>query len=249
MSRSWEKTAQELHVFARNQDHMYNSQMGIPIWFYIWKRRIVCFSTHNFTSFKLGRRIWPEVEKKHPKNYTSALTIKTLCTTVKWVSTYNFIFGNEEFFVFQPIIPLRSNLGLEYDPKLRNNGPLFLNRQFFAFKTIIPLRSNLGLEFDLELRKKRPINYTSSLAIKTTCTTLKWVSKYDFIFGNKEFLAFQPIIPLRSNLGPEYKRKLRKNGPRTTHLCSQSRPCVQLPNGYPNMISYFEMENLFLFNS
>jgi hypothetical protein len=30
-------------------------------------------------------------------------------------------------------------------------------------------------------------NYMSPLAIKTTPTTLKWVSKVDFIFGNEEF--------------------------------------------------------------
>jgi hypothetical protein len=33
----------------------------------------------------------------------------------------------------------------------------------------------------------RPENYTSPLFIKTTSTTLKWVSKVDFIFGNEEF--------------------------------------------------------------
>jgi hypothetical protein len=33
----------------------------------------------------------------------------------------------------------------------------------------------------------RPKNYTSLLEIKTMSTTLKWVSKVDFIFGNEEF--------------------------------------------------------------
>jgi hypothetical protein len=47
-------------------------------------------------------------------------------------------------------------------------------------------QSYLGLERP-EVEKKVPKNYTSSLAIKTTCTTLKWVSKYDFIFANEEF--------------------------------------------------------------
>jgi hypothetical protein len=33
----------------------------------------------------------------------------------------------------------------------------------------------------------RPENYMSPLTIKTTSTTIKWVSKVDFIFGNEEF--------------------------------------------------------------
>jgi hypothetical protein len=78
--------------------------------------------------------------------------------------------------------------------------------------------------------------------MKTTCTTPKWVCKYDFLFGNRNS-TFQPIIPLRSNLGLECDPKLRKSIPRTTRPCSQSRPCAQLPNGYPNMISYMETKN------
>jgi hypothetical protein len=46
MTRSWEKQAQELQVFAHNQDHVYNSQMGIQIWFHIWKWRIFLFKNH-----------------------------------------------------------------------------------------------------------------------------------------------------------------------------------------------------------
>jgi hypothetical protein len=46
MNRSWEKGAQELHIFARNQDPMYNSQMGIQIWFHICKCRILLFKNH-----------------------------------------------------------------------------------------------------------------------------------------------------------------------------------------------------------
>jgi hypothetical protein len=46
-----------------------------------------------------------------------------------------------------------------------------------------------------------PQNYTSPLAIKTTSTTLKWVSKVDFIFGNEEFY-FSTHNPTSFKLGP-----------------------------------------------
>jgi hypothetical protein len=58
-----------------------------------------------------------------------------------------------------------------------------------------------------------------------------------------ENFTFQPIIPLRSNSGLECDPKLRKCGPRTTRLCSQSRPRLQPSNGYPKLISYLETEN------
>jgi hypothetical protein len=48
----------------------------------------------------------PEVEKKGPKNYTSSPAIMTTCTTIKWVSKYDFIFVNEEF-VFSKITFIR----------------------------------------------------------------------------------------------------------------------------------------------
>ena len=41
----------------------------------------------------------PEVEKKGPENYMSSLAIRTMCTTLKWVSKYDFIFANEELFL------------------------------------------------------------------------------------------------------------------------------------------------------
>jgi uncharacterized protein YdcH (DUF465 family) len=55
--------------------------------------------------------------------------------------------------------------------------------------------------------------------------------------------AFQPIIPFRSNPGPECDPKWRNRGPRTTCPRSQSRQREQLSNGYPDMISYLETEN------
>jgi hypothetical protein len=46
-----------------------------------------------------------------------------------------------------------------------------------------------------------PKSYTSPLAIKTTSTTLKSVSKLDFIFGNGEFY-FSAHNPTSFKLGP-----------------------------------------------
>jgi hypothetical protein len=69
-----------------------------------------------------------------------------------------------------------------------------IKKLFYIFKPIIPLLPNslhsrlvkLGPRMT-EVEKKGPKNYTYFLAIGTTCTTLKWVSKYDFIFANEEF--------------------------------------------------------------
>jgi hypothetical protein len=40
------------------------------------------------------------------------------------------------------------------------------------------------------------MNYMYALAIRTMCTNLKWVSKYDFIFANEEF-CFSKITFIR----------------------------------------------------
>jgi hypothetical protein len=68
MTRSWEKGAQEHHVFARNEDHMYNSQMGIQIWFYICKYRIFLFKNHLHSGLTIINpktiRIWSKWEKE-----------------------------------------------------------------------------------------------------------------------------------------------------------------------------------------
>ena len=71
----------------------------------------------------------------------------------------------------------------------------------------------------------------------------------------KLFCIFKPIIPLLpnslhsrlvKNLGLEWPEVEKKGGPRTTRLFSQSRPRVQLSNGYPNMISCLQMKKLSL---
>jgi hypothetical protein len=54
-----------------------------------------------------------------------------------------------------------------------------------------------------------PKNYTSPLAIKTTFTTLKWVSKVDFIFGNVEFY-FLTLNPTSFKLGPAMRLEVEK---------------------------------------
>jgi hypothetical protein len=167
--------------------------------------------------------------------------------------------------VFQPIFPLRSKLCLECDPKSRKRSPKtthprsqsspheklpngypnmisFLEMESCAFQPIIPLHSNLGLECDSKSSKRGP---------RTTHPHSQSTPRAQFPNGYPNMIsyleiencAFQPIIPLHSNLGLECDPKLRKSDPRTTHPQSQSRPCAQLPNGYPNMISYLEMEN------
>jgi hypothetical protein len=59
----------------------------------------------------------------------------------------------------------------------------------------------------------RPKNYTSPFAIKTTSTTLKWVSKVDFIFGNEEFY-FSTHNPTSFKLGLGMWHKVEKMRPK-----------------------------------
>jgi hypothetical protein len=129
-----------------------------------------------------------------------------------------------ENFTFQPIIPLHSNKGLECDPKLRKCGPRttrlcsqsiprlqpsngypklisYLEMKNFTFQPIIPLRSNSGLECDPKLRKCGPRTTCLRSQIKTTSTTLKWVSKVDLISRNEEFY-FSTHNPTSFKLGP-----------------------------------------------
>jgi len=150
MTRNWEKKgAQELHVLARNQDHMYNSQMGIWIWFHIWKWRIFLFKNHLHSGLT---RIIP----------------KTIRIWSKW--------GKECF-------------NITSDWELTCISQMGIKTLFCIFKPIIPILPNSlhSRPFKREVEKKGPKNYMSSLVNKTTCTNLKWVSKYDLIFGNEEF--------------------------------------------------------------
>jgi len=73
-----------------------------------------------------------------------------------------------------------------------------IKKLFYIFKPIIPLLTNsvhsrLG-KLGPEAEKKG-----------TTCTTLKWVSKYDFRFANEEFV-FSKITFIRGEQKSTVKR-------------------------------------------
>jgi hypothetical protein len=102
MTRSWEKGAQELHVIARNQALVYNSQMGIQIWFHICKWRFFLFKNHLHSGLTRINpktiRIWSKCAKEwlnvvisREPTYISHMGIKKLC------------------YIFKPITPLLSN--------------------------------------------------------------------------------------------------------------------------------------------
>ena len=87
MPRIWQKGAQELHVFSRNRDHVYNSQMGIQIWLHIFKWRICLFKNQLHSGLtKINPktiRIWSKWAKESlnvaraPKpTYISQMVIK-----------------------------------------------------------------------------------------------------------------------------------------------------------------------------
>ena len=113
-------------------------------------------------------------------------------------------------FTFQPIIPLRSNSGLECDPKLRKCSPrtTCLHSQIkttyptlkwvskvnfisesgeFYFSTHNPTSFKLGPGMWPEVRNCNPRTTRLHSQIKTMSITLKWVSKFHFIFGKREF--------------------------------------------------------------
>jgi hypothetical protein len=166
---------------------------------------------------------------------------------------------------FQPIILLCSNLGLECNPKSRKSGRRtthprsqsrllsqlpngypniisYLETQNCSFQPIIPLRSNLGLDCDPKSRTSGPRTTRPHSQSRPHAQRQNGYPNM-ISYLETENSSFQPIIPVRSNLGLEYDPKSRKNSPRTTCPRSQSRPHAQLPNGYPNMISYLEMKN------
>ena len=102
MTWSWEKGAQELHIFVRNQDHVLNSQMGIKIWFHIWKWRILRFKSHlhsgltriNLKTMRIGSKRAKEclnVARSKEPTYISQMGIK------------------KSIIYFKPIIPFLSN--------------------------------------------------------------------------------------------------------------------------------------------
>jgi hypothetical protein len=149
-----------------------------------------------------------------------------------------------ENFTFQPMIPLRSNSGLEYDPKLRKCSPrttclcsqikttstnlkwvskvdFTFGSKVFYFSTHNPTSFKLGAcnvtrsqenaaqELHVSAQKSRPL-------LQLPNGYPKLISYLD-----AENFTFQLIIPLRSNLDLDCDLKLRKCGPRNTHLHSQ----------------------------
>ena len=85
MTRSWEKWAQELHVFTRNQNHMYNSQMCIQIWFNICKWIIFLFKNHLHSGLS---RIKPKTIVSMFRALGNPLAL------LQWVSKNYFVFWN-----------------------------------------------------------------------------------------------------------------------------------------------------------
>jgi hypothetical protein len=77
---------------------------------------------------------------------------------------------------------------------------IFGNVEFY-FSTHNPTSFKHRTEMRPEVERMLNANYMSSLAIKTTSTTLKWVSKVDFVFGNGEFY-FSTHNPTSFKLGP-----------------------------------------------
>jgi hypothetical protein len=199
-----------------------------------------------------------------PNNYMSPLAIRTMSTNLKWVSKVDFIFANIEFY-FSTHNPTSSKPRLECDPKLRKIGQkttrlnsqsrpriqrsngypkfiLYLETDNFTFQPIIPLRPNLGLECGPKLRKYGPITTCLRSQSRPCLQPSNRYPKLISYFETKNF-TFQPIIPLRSDSGQECHLKLRKCGPGTTLIHTQSRPRLQPSNGYPKLISYLETKN------
>jgi hypothetical protein len=102
MTRSWEKGAQVLHVFSRNREHMYNSQMGIQIWFHISKWRILFFKNHLHLGLTRidSKMIWIRSNwEKECLNVTSAR--EPTCISQMGIKKL--------FCISKPIIPLLPN--------------------------------------------------------------------------------------------------------------------------------------------
>jgi hypothetical protein len=113
MTRSWEKGAQKLYVFSRNRDHVYNSQIGIQIWFHLWKWRICLFENYLHSELNIINpktiRIWSK-RAKECLNVTSAP--EPTCMSQMDIKKI--------FFIFKPIIPFLPN---SLHPRLLKLGP------------------------------------------------------------------------------------------------------------------------------
>jgi hypothetical protein len=102
MTRSLEKRAYKLHVFSRNRDHVCNSQMGIQIWFHLWKWRICLFKNYLHSG----------LTKINPKTIRIWSKCSNECLKVARARepTYISQIGNKKLFnIFKPIFPLLPN--------------------------------------------------------------------------------------------------------------------------------------------
>ena len=86
------KGAQEVHVFARN--HVYNSQMGIQIWFHICKWRIFFSKITFIRGLPESTLKRYEFDRNGPKNASTLRELKNPPISLKWVSKNYFIFLN-----------------------------------------------------------------------------------------------------------------------------------------------------------
>ena len=116
MTRSWEKGAQELHIFSRNRGHVYNSQMGIQIWFYICKWRILLFKNHLHSRLTRIDTKTIQIWSKRGKECLN-LTTSPEPTCVSQMGSKKLIC------IFKPIIPLLPNsLHSELVKRGKNNA-------------------------------------------------------------------------------------------------------------------------------
>jgi len=84
MTQSWEKGAQELHVFSLNRDNVYNSQMGNQLWFHLWKWRICVFKNNLHSGLT---RINPKpirISRNQYHMYNSQMGIQIWFHIWKW---------------------------------------------------------------------------------------------------------------------------------------------------------------------
>jgi hypothetical protein len=166
----------------------------------------------------------PEVEKKYPNNHMPLLAIKTTGATLKWVSKDDSIFGSGEL-RFSTHNPTLLKRGPRTGPRIEKTRPknytsshaiitmgatlkwvskyysIFGSGKLF-FSTHNPTPFKRGPRMGHRAGNKRPKNHTSSLAIKTTGATLKWVSKYDCVFASGE-PCFSTHKPTSFKRGPK----------------------------------------------
>jgi len=102
LTQSWEKGARELHVFSRNRDNMYNSQMDIQIWFHLCKWRIFLLKNHLHSGLT---RIKPKTIRIRSKWSKECVNV----TSTREPTCISQMGIKKLFYIFKPIIPLFLN--------------------------------------------------------------------------------------------------------------------------------------------